>query len=265
MRRVALIVAICGGIGACGAANGQGAISGTTGADKLASTTLCADSYALALAPERAVALSWQAGTPLSTVSADDPRPRIDADAETLFGRSDTVLTGPGGPNPRGAVTIAWGEDFGAVLHNIEALERVLDVDGSGLRADLDSLSALPRPARAPRILYLSRGGGSAGAGTYVDAAIRAAGGVNAAQGTGWHTPSVEAVLQLDPDIVLTSFFGSDYHGANDRAVRHGALRRFIEGRPRIDVPGKLWPCAGPGLIEATQLINAGIMAWDGA
>ena len=227
----------------------------------LASTSLCADGYLLAVAPERIAALSWQAGSPLSTApGALLARPRLWDNREVLHGRTDGLVTGPGG-RIAGDVALEWGEDFDAVRRNARAVA-ALGGSAEALLGELDALENLPKPPRKPRILYLSRSGGSAGPGTYVDAVITKAGGTNIAATPGWHTPSVEALLGLNPDIVLTSFFGSDYVGANDRAVRHAALRRFIAARPRIDVPGKLWPCAGPGLADATRRVNRGILAW---
>ena len=235
----------------------------------VASSSLCADSYLLTLAPERASMLSWQAGGRLSTASDAAARlPRLYPDRERLHGLDAVHIGGPAPTTPPADVTLDWGEDFATVARNAERVQAAVGGDERRLQAllaDIASLNAKTPDGPRPRILYLSRAGGSAGAGTFVDAAITAAGGENAAGAPGWHTPSVESVLASDADIVLTSFFGSDYHGANDRARRHAAIGRFMADRPRIDVPGKLWPCAGPGLVEATALIRDGIADWKAA
>lgn len=230
----------------------------------IGSTSLCADSYLIALAPDRIGALSWQAGSALSTADATmAARPRLWASREILAGTDMALVSGPGDPTyGRGnTLSLTWGEDFDTVQANVQALSDRFDLDRAGFDAALSDLASLPHPDTPPRILYLSRSGGSAGPGTFVDAVITAAGGVNANATPGWHTPAVERTLQYDPDLIVTSFFGSNYAGISDRAVRHSALRRYLADRPRLDIPGKLWPCAGPGLIDATRQLNAAVMA----
>jgi iron complex transport system substrate-binding protein len=215
--------------------------------NRLGSTSLCADSYLLALAPNRIGALSWQAGSALSTAEPSmESLPRLWASREVLAGTTLPLVTGPGDPDFGRANTAAltWGDNF-----------------DTAFQADIASLSTLDTPSMPPRVLYLSRSGGSAGPGTFIDAVITAAGGVNANETPGWHTPAVERTLQFNPDLIVTSFFGSNYAGVSDRAVRHSALRRYLAERPRVDIPGKLWLCAGPGLIEATRQLNAAILA----
>ena len=232
-------------------------------AQSFGSATLCADGYLLAVAPERVGALSWQAGSALSSAPPHThDLPRLSDDPERRLRFGGRIVSGPGGSGA-GDVVLEWGEDFDAVRRNIMRVAQAADRPGRAALARIDALSALSVPRTAPRILYLTRSGGSAGAGTYVDAAIRMAGGRNAAVGAGWHTPDIETLLLSEPDMVLTSFFGSDYHGVADRSVRHGALRDFIDRHPRIDIPGRLWPCAGPGLVDATQRIHAAVMDWD--
>lgn len=232
--------------------------------NRLGSTSLCADSYLIALAPDRVGALSWQAGSTLSTAEPSmESLPRLWASQELLAGTTMPLVMGPGEPDFGRANTAAltWGEDFDTVSANAAALSTQFGLDIAAFEADMASLSTLDRPTMPPRVLYLSRSGGSAGPGTFVDAVITAAGGVNANQTPGWHTPAVERTLQFNPDLIVTSFFGSNYAGVSDRAVRHSALRHYLSERPRVDIPGKLWPCAGPGLIEATRQLNAAILA----
>ena len=235
--------------------------------DQLVSLSLCADSYLIAMdVPDRLAGLSWQAGTPLSTWPKDKPvPPRFWASREISAVLPSRPVTGPGGAIGLHAdeVNLVWGEDFDTVKSNLRliAMDTGLPVDD--LLDAIDALDALPRPERPPLILYLSRSGASAGPGTFIDAVIRKAGGENINTAPGWHTPSLEQILTYKPDIILTSFFGSDYSGMTDRAVRHQALKDYIASTPRIDIPGKLWPCAGPGLIDATQRLNVAIRTID--
>jgi len=232
--------------------------------ETIGSTSICADSYLIALAPDRVGALSWQAGSRLST--ADETHaslPRLWPNPEILAQTDMPLIIGPGDSSFErpDRLVLTWGEDFETVSTNVAAIAKHFGLDTSRFNADIASLRTLDRPDMPVRILYLSRSGGSAGPGTFVDAVITAAGGVNANDTPGWHTPAVERTLQFDPDLIVTSFFGSDYAGVSDRAVRHSALQRYLAERPRIDIPGKLWPCAGPGLIKATRQLNAAILA----
>lgn len=232
--------------------------------DKIGSTSLCADSYLVALAPDRIGALSWQAGGALSTAPQTMAEyPRLWASREILAQTKMGLVTGPGDPDlaATNAVALSWGEDFETVAANAVALSDQFDIDAAPLLVALSDLALLPRRENPPRILYLSRSGGSAGPGTFVDAVITAAGGINANATPGWHTPPIERTLGLQADLIITSFFGSNYAGTSDRAVRHSALQRYLENHPRVDIPGKFWPCAGPGLIDATRQLNTAIMA----
>jgi iron complex transport system substrate-binding protein len=232
--------------------------------DKIGSTSLCADSYLIALAPDRIGALSWQAGSALSTAPQTmTDYPRLWASREILAQTKMSLVTGPGDPDfgTANAVALSWGEDFETVAANAAALSDQFDIDVTPLLVGLSDLASLPRRENSPRILYLSRSGGSAGPGTFVDAVITAAGGINANATPGWHTPPIERTLGLQADLIMTSFFGSNYAGTSDRAVRHSALRRYLANHPRVDIPGKFWPCAGPGLIDATRQLNTAIMA----
>jgi iron complex transport system substrate-binding protein len=231
---------------------------------QIGSTSLCADSYLIALAPEHIGALSWQAGSKLSTAGdAMAQHPRLWASREILVGTDMALVTGPGDPNfgREDTLSLIWGEGFETVHKNATALSEQFSLDISKFETALASLSSLPRPEPAPRVLYLSRSGGSAGPGTFVDAVITAAGGLNVNTTPGWHTPTIEHTLQFDPDLIVTSFFGSHYAGVSDRAVRHSALRHYLADRPRVEIPGKLWPCAGPGLIDATRQLHTAITA----
>jgi len=238
-------------------------------APRIASTSLCGDSYVLALAPDRISHLSWQSRDDLSTATPAQKRlPQAWDDPEKLVSlNADIILLGPGEDRTARRmlankavkiVTLNWGEDFDTVRTNARAILQTSDADAylSGLDVRLSELkSRAGKRGVPPRILYLSRAGGTAGPGTYVDAAIIAAGAENAVTTPGWFTPDPEALMGYRPDVILTSFFEDGYESINSNGLRHGAVHRFIKGFPRMDIPGRVWPCAGPGLIEAAESI----------
>lgn len=244
---------------------------------RIVSADLCADAYVIALAePQTIAALSWQAG---QTVSAAPgwalELPRVNGDAERLIAlHPDMVVFGPGGPGDAARfldvagidyVSVQWGETFQSVDANLEMIGRHLGRDSmaDALRSDLAGRqTALQRRSaargRTPRVFYLSATGGAAGAGTLVDAAIRLAGGRNAAAeagATGWLAANAEWAFRVRPDLIVTSYFVDGYLTRADIGRRHSAFRHLLASAPRIDVAASAWSCAGPGLIEAAEQI----------
>lgn len=220
------------------------------------SLTLCADGYLHAI-PEiepRVAALSWQSRSKLSqTPEHLRSLPQTANNPEGLLKWTHaTRVSSAGG---QGDIELNWGEDFETVWNNFAILASQLNVNdpSEGFQA---RLQAIKKPTSAPQILYLDRSGASAGPGTFVNAVIRAAGGQNIIQSPGWQSPDTETLIGLKPDIIVTSFMASDYVGANDRSSRHAALATKISSIPVIDIPGRLWPCAGPGLVEATETLS---------
>ena len=224
--------------------------------DAIVSTTLCADSYIHAL-PEiapRLAALSWQSRSALS-VTPDPLKslPQADDDAERLLRWAGALrISSAGG---RGDIDLLWGEDFETIWNNLALLSQELNVSNPSTALQT-RLTQIEKPAQAPKILYLDRSGATAGPGTFVHAVIKAAGGKNIIQNPGWQSPDTEHLISLRPDIIVTSFMASDYAGVNDRTLRHAALASKIKSLPQINIPGNLWPCAGPGLIKAATLLN---------
>lgn len=244
---------------------------------QIASTSLCGDGYLLALAPERAAALSWQSRDAVSRANAAQRRlPQIWDDPEQVINMpADVILFGPGeggtasrflSKTSKATHSIKWGESFQSVKENYAKSGTALMMENrskdliNDLEARLRGLEARTRRrAKTAKVLYLSRAGGTAGRQTYVDAAITAAGGQNVIQTTGWLTLSPENLLALNPDIVITSFMEEGYESVNASGLRHKTLRKFIDERPQLNVPGALWPCAGPGLIETAEMIADGL------
>jgi len=220
------------------------------------STTLCADTYVHAL-PElepRLAALSWQSRSTLSrTPSALQALPQADDDAERLLRWSGAVRVSSAGG--RGDIDLEWGENFETVWKNLARLSEELQVSNPAPRLK-ERLAQIEKPAQPPSILYLDRSGATAGPDTFVHAVINMAGGQNIVQTPGWQSPDTEHLIGLDPEIIVTSFMASDYAGVNDRSLRHAALSAKIASLPQINIPGKYWPCAGPGLVDAAEYLN---------
>lgn len=249
----------------------------TDTAPSIASTSLCGDGYVLALTPGQAVALSWQSRDALSRAPQNmQALPQLWDDTETLVNSpAELILLGPGeGSSAANLISktnikthnLSWGEDFAAVMKNASAFGDAANQSAGAERFNADitaRLAALQARAdkrgKTPKVLYMSRSGGSAGPETFIDEAIKVAGGVNVLEAPGWQTPDPEFVLGLDPDIIVTSFYAQGYESVQAKGQRHKIMARYIAARPTVDVPGSLWPCAGPGLIDAAEIIADGL------
>lgn len=244
---------------------------------RIASTSLCGDGYILALTPDQAVALSWQSRDALSR-APENMRvlPQLWDDPETLVNSDvDLILLGPGeGKSAADLLSktninthaLVWGEDFKSIMNNVtlfgNAARQTARAESfnAQIKSRLEALKTrTDKRATTPKVLYISRSGGSAGPGTFIDEAINAAGGINTIKAPGWQTPDPEFILSLKPDVILTSFFSQGYESVQAKGQRHKVMARYIAAHPNIDVPGALWPCAGPGLIEAAELIADGL------
>ena len=244
---------------------------------RIASTSLCGDSYLLALAPAQVSALSWQSRHQLSRASAGmKALPQMWDDIEKLAASdADVILLGPGEGGKAGPYlantdievhSLVWGEDFDTVKLNVKTIGDLAGVTSQAKKLNEDISERLQilqsRGAvrgEKPTILYLSRSGGTAGKGTYIDAAINAAGGGNIISTPGWQTLDPEMLIRLSPDVIMTSFFEGGYESVQAKSIRHAVLVEYIKARPVIDIPGSLWPCAGPDLIEAAEIIADGL------
>ena len=245
--------------------SGTSPTSGGSKAHRVVSTSLCGDSYVLSMLAEPDIAaLSWQSGDALSTAPESfKNKPKASDDIEVLLALNPSlVVFGPGEGaaakpllDKRGIkyVSLNWGEDFDSVRNNTEKLAIASHKEA----IKPNRVQRFPR--QQPSVLYLSASGGTAGPDTYVDAAIRMAGGTNIITTQGWHTPSIESLVVLNPDLIVTSFFQDGYASVNEAGLRNKVLRDKIKTIPRVNVPGKYWPCAGPGLYEATNIIATAI------
>ena len=235
----------------------------------IASTSLCGDSYLQALAPHHVSALSWQSRSSLSRASeAQRKLPQLWDDPEVLIGsNADIILFGAGedqtGTPKANTIQLTWGEDFENLKTNAKSINEALNLDSDIVDNWSRRIEALSRVAEKrthkPKVLYISRSGGSAGKGTLVDAAITAAGGVNIATTSGWFTPDPEEIIAYEPDLIIKSYFKNGYESVQSTALRHKVVQRFIAKHPSVEIDGNLWPCAGPGLIEAAELISKAI------
>lgn len=259
-------------------AAGAGIIAMMTGAAearplRVMSLDQCADQYVLALAPDAELALSPRADDPdawMRTEAMGRPRIRPSLESAIAF-RPDVVVRYWGGDarlltrlEQSGVVvtTLADAQDFKAVSANIDAASKALGraERGQALIARMQAklaTAAPPASARRGEALYLTAGGFTAGAGTLVDAVLRAAGFGNAATTSGFAPVSVERMALSPPARFVLGFFDqvrADWRGAG----RHPVVRRAAEGRVAAELPAAVLTCPAWFAADAAVMLKAG-------
>ena len=248
-----------------------------------ASTSLCGDAYLLALAPHQVKALSWQSRGPLSLANANEKTlPQAWDDAERLIELApDIVLFGPGEGYKTQAVLEAagiqtvrleWAEDYDDYGHNIDLILDSAGVEMKdtpiGMSSSLFTLHSEDTPR--PKILYLSRSGGSAGADTYIDVLINHVGGDNIWTASGsnkqsWFTPDAEELAVIKPDFIITSFMSDGFESAQAKTITGGVHRQLLDTTPSVDVPGAFLSCMSPQFTDAMILVDEAVVKWRAA
>jgi iron complex transport system substrate-binding protein len=244
---------------------------------RVASLSICADQYVLALATDSEIAaLSMQSRGPLSPDLArakNLPQAKPTAEAVARSG-ANVVVAGPGFDIRQAAllrrfgikvVELRWVEDWAGIQANLgqvrTGLGPVSDKSGpdpyrlSG-QILLDKRVNAIRAAPGQSALYLTPSLGSAGGGTYVDAAFAAAGlsndGVRLGL-KGWQGMTPEQLLRAQPKRIVTSFFDAAPPSARAPALRNAAVAKRIKAAEIQHIPGRFWPCAGPLWVDAVE------------
>lgn len=257
-----------------------GASSAHAAGPRVASATVCGDQHALALAdPDQIVALSPQADTRWLSLLADRARGhrllRPSAEAYLTLG-VDVVLANAWSDHK----TMDMLERFGVRVVRIPLVERFAEIEevtrsvadalghperGAALNAAMRSRLAALRAEAAGggrRALYLRPGGGSAAAGTFVDAVMAVNGLTNQATADGrkgWTSYDLERFLLAPPDLLVTSFFDSPDRSLLRAFGQHPAFTRRAAVTPAVEVPGQSWVCSGWILMEAAEALAAGL------
>lgn len=262
-------------LGACGETSTAPTNSRTV--IRVASNSLCADQYVLALAdPEQIVSLTWQAEGALSAYAAQAEGYPVNRGAAEEFIASDTdvvILNAWGAPELRRAlqrfeidfVEIPLTEEFDTIEATVMEIAYAIGQEARGealladMRAHLAKADSLQRQDPvAPDMIYFRPEGGGAGAGTFVDTAMKRAGLVNVARKygvSGWGRVPLENLVLNPPEGVITSFFDTADASLSNRFGSHPLYRRLSHEKPVIAVPGKLWLCSSPLVAEATALL----------
>jgi len=244
---------------------------------RVVSLDYCADQYVLALADRAQIlAVSPEAGAEYSYMAAHAeglPRARPTAEAALVLAPDLVVRQWGGGFGApevlaRFGLTVAQVGDDATLAGARSSLLAIGEALGQSARAralvaDLDRrLAALdPPPSVRPRALYVTAGGMSSGAGTFVDAILTAAGVDNrAAEGgrRGWVPVDLESLALDPPDLFVTAFFDKrERHVDNWSPSRHAFLRGLLASRPTVHLPSRVVACSAWFVIDAIEAIAA--------
>lgn len=229
-------------------------------AARIVSLNLCTDQYLLALAPERAVAVTFLARDPELSVMAAAAAlvPTVRADAEAVLAQHPTlVLAAPWGARAtldalaRQGVLVERIEpptDFASIRATTRHLGARLGASAraEALLAQMDAELAMPRTAQG-RAIALEPRGLTAGPGSLRDAVLRAAGLANAGDG---RQLSLEALARA-PAVLLVVAPPPRYPARATEFLAHPVLAHH----PRREVPQHLTICGGPWSAGAVALL----------
>ena len=219
----------------------------------------CADQYVLALSPRGdIVGLSKRARNADSYLRAEAiglPERRVTAEA--ALGAAPTVLVRYWGGDPRlvtdleqrgvRVLTIDDATDFAGVRANIRRVAAGLGQSAAGenLIAHMNAeLSAAAGAGRGRGALYITSGGDTTGAGTLVDAMLRAAGFANLAPRPGYSVISLERLVLRPPSLVVEGFYDENMAAYERWSVgRQPVLRKLIARHATVSLPGAILGC----------------------
>ena len=248
----------------------------TSGKPRVVSLDYCADQYVLALADRDQIIALSPAATSDYSYHADKAAglPVIRATVEEVLLRAPDVVVRQWGGG-LGATPLL--EDFGISVAQIEGgddvdsvrrtLRQIGDALGQrgraeGLIAAMDARLAARslQTAGTPRALYVTAGGATTGAGTFIDYIITTAGlkNMGAEQGrTGWAMVDLERMVLDPPDVIIGGFFDLQANQARHWALsRHSVLRQMMDERVTVQLPSDVIACSAWFFVDAVDRID---------
>jgi iron complex transport system substrate-binding protein len=244
---------------------------------RIVSLDYCADQFVLALADrDQIAALSRGAHRDDSyyRARAGGIRQTRGTLEEVLALRPDLVVRNWGGSwdaeavYARFAVPVLQVGDtpsFDAAREDLLDAARVMGRDerGQAIARDLDVRLARLRaaaPPQAPPVMYLSAGGGVAGAGTMMDSVIAAAGGRNVQTAASWTILPLERMIETPPALVALGFFDTGRTAVNAWSPsRHPALRRALAQTRTVSLPTAAISCEAWYAVDAAEILAAAL------
>lgn len=245
---------------------------------RIVSLNLCADELLLRLVPhERIASVTWLArDAGASNVSTEAQGVTINHGSaeEVIPSAPDLVLAGQYTTVAATSLlrrtgfrvaTLAIPNSFEDVHRQIEDFGRLVGVEGAAEKLNDDIASKVdaasgPPNLRRPRALVFNPNGVTVGQGTLANAIMTKAGLDNiAARLTlgGYHQVPLEQLIGLNVEVLIITGATRGTPSLATDVLRHPVLRELGARMVVVELPGRLWGCAGPGLIEAVDRLRA--------
>lgn len=269
LERVTAAAALC--VAACAApqAPAQGRDSVPR---RIVSLDYCADQYVLKFADrDQIAALSPDAVSGFSYLREEARGlPRVRPNAEDVLAlRPDLVVRSYGG-GPRieeflaraniPAAQLLFADDVAGAHENMRAIARTV---GRPERADAAiaamnaQLARAKHAARGRSVLYLTPGGVTAGAGSFIDSMITQAGFVNYVREPGWRALPLEDLTSRAPDLILFATFPSSQATDLWSSARHDIIAQRLNGAPRVMIDGAATACGAWFVADIAEALSA--------
>jgi iron complex transport system substrate-binding protein len=247
---------------------------------RIVSMNLCTDELLMLIVPpERIVSISYLSHQPdskpawLAHIVDRIPANRGLAE-EIIMMDPDLVIAGAFSTRPTVQLLRALGyqvADFApeAGFDDMRAsIRRMGEITGERTRAEaliaeLDArLALLPGApaADAPVFAEIGPNGVVSGADT-LSAAVAHAAGLRTLGETlgfgGYRQVSLEQIVLSDPDVVAFGGAQQPAPALATEGAKHPALRRLAGRARQVNIPDRMWACAGPGALEAAEILAA--------
>ena len=159
--------------------------------------------------------------------------------------------------------SFAIPRSFDEVTQQIREFGQLVDATPAAdkLIGEIDrGLMPVPTSTHRPRALVFNPNGVTVGPGTLADAVMTRAGLDNIASRIalgGYDQISLERLASLDVEVLIVSDAANGAPSLATDVLRHPVLKRLAEHMTIVELPGRLWGCAGPSLIEALTRLRA--------
>ncbi|WP_170163680.1 ABC transporter substrate-binding protein [Eilatimonas milleporae] len=250
-----------------------------TAQERVLSLDYCADQYVMALADGgNILAVSPAAASEYSYLAdrAQGLAALRPTGEQVLLADPDLVIRQWGGGYNAAAyldrfgipvVQVSFGTTVDSVRENLRRIADALNARprAEALIADMDRRLARVRAGHAPRAarpygLYVTPGGVTSGAGTFVHTMMEAAGvrNIMAVDGkTGWRGINLETLALRPPDLIIGAFFDLKSNHVNHWSIaRHSFLKDMMETTPTVFIPGAQVACSGWFFADAVENIH---------
>lgn len=252
------------------------AAAGAAPLPSVMSLDYCADQYVLALADRgQILAVSQAAGAEYSYMAdraRGVPQARPSPEAALMLDPDIVVRQWGGGFGAadvlkRFGIPVAQIGDDATLAEARASLLAIGAALGQSARAEVLAaemdrrLAAIEAPPMAdrPRALYVTAGGMSSGAGTFIDAILQAAGVRNAVAERGrqgWAWVDLEALALDPPDLFVIGFFDKRERLVDNWSPsRHAFLQDALASHPTVNLASREVACPAWFVVDAIEAI----------